>query len=93
MTKKEHEALQKLFNETGELRDIADQAFKRLQELNATEGTGTRWCCAKTNALDLLKCGKDYMYIYDKYVEANAKEDMLRELGRTLAELDFWKKK
>lgn len=93
MTKKEHEALQKLFNEINEQREEADKAFKELQNRNATEGTGKRWCCAKDNALDLLSCGKNYMRIYDRYVAASAKEDMLHELGRTLAELDFWKKK
>lgn len=91
MTKKEHDALQKLMNEMNELRDRSEQAFKRLQDLNAKDGTGKRWCCAKTNATDLLGCGKDYMYLYEEYVQANAKEDMLVELGHTLAELNFWK--
>lgn len=92
MTKKEREAIQDLINELSQLRDTADKAFNRLQDLNKTEGTGHRWCCAQTNAIDLLKCGKDYMYLYDKYVEAEAKSDMLTRLGSKMADLGFWKK-
>ena len=83
--------MQEHLNKMTELMEESDKAFKRLQDLNGSEGTGTRWCCAKTNALDLLGCGKDYMHIYDDYVKANAKLDLLREFGSTLAELNFWK--
>ena len=68
----------------------ADKAFKRLQDLNGTEGTGHRWCCAQTNATDLLSVGKDYMYLYDEYVKANAAIDTITNLGSELAELGFW---
>lgn len=91
MTRKEHERLQAHFNTLENHREKADAAFKRLQELNKTEGTGTRWCSAKLNAIDLLKCGKDYMYVYDTYVQEQAKCDALTDLGRELAELRFWK--
>lgn len=92
MTKKERAALQELFNKMGEYDADADAAFKRLQDLNAKEGTGHRWCCAAQNYRDLLSKGRDYTYIYDQYVEANGKRDAIMELGRTLAELNFWKK-
>lgn len=92
MTNREHERLQGHINLISMYRDRANEAFERLQELNATEGTGSRWCSAKTNALDLLKCGKDYMHIYDRYVEAKAREEQLIDLGSVLAELNFWKK-
>lgn len=91
MTKKEHAALQEFFNEMGEYDTAADIAFKRLQDLNAKEGTGHRWCCAAQNYRDLLSKGKDYTHIYDNYVEANGKRDVMMELGRTLAGLNFWK--
>lgn len=91
MTKKEHKALQEHFNRMSEFREQADRAFKRLQDLNGEEGTGTRWCCAETNYKDLLSVGKDYTYIYNDYVEACAKDMLLMELGSTMANLDFWK--
>lgn len=91
MTKREHEALQKEFNKTSEYDAEADVAFKRLQDLNGTEGTGHRWCCAAQNYRDLLSVGKDYTHIYDRYVQYNGMVDAMRELGRTLAGLNFWK--
>ena len=91
MTKREHKALQEHFNRMGEFRDKADKAFKKLQDLNGTEGTGTRWCSAEHNYKDLLSVGKDYTYIYNEYVKATANDFLLMELGSTLAELNFWK--
>lgn len=91
MTKQEHETLQGFVNKMSEYQDKADRAFKRLQELNGTEGTGHRWCSAQTNAKDLLSVGKDYMYLYDEYVEAHAAIDTITKLGSELAELGFWK--
>ncbi len=93
MTKREHEELQKLMNKSIEYSNQADKYFKRLQELNATEGTGTRWCSAADNTKDLLSVGKDYLYLYLGYVEARAKDEELWELGGVLAELNFWKNK
>lgn len=91
MTKREHETLQKRINKISEYRAEADRVFEKLKTLNATEGTGHRWCCAVQNVRDLLSCGKDYMWLYDKYVEACAKADGLSDLGKDLAELNFWK--
>lgn len=93
MTKKERAALQELFNKMSEYDAEADVAFKRLQELNAKEGTGHKWCCAAQNYRDLLSKGKDYTHIYNNYVEASGKYEATLDLGRTLAELNFWKKK
>lgn len=90
MTKQEHETLQRFVNKMSEYQGKADKAFKRLQDLNGTEGTGHRWCCAQTNATDLLSVGKDYMYLYDEYVKANAAIDTITNLGSELAELGFW---
>ncbi len=91
MTRKERETLQGFINRLSEYEEKADRAFKRLQELNGTEGTGKRWCCAQTNATDLLSTGKDYMYLYEEYVKANAAIDTITSLGSGLAELGFWK--
>lgn len=91
MTKREHEALQEHFNKMGDYMTEADIAFKQLQELNGKEGTGHKWCCAAQNYRDLLSVGKDYTYIYDEYVKYNGMVDAMRQLGRTLAELNFWK--
>lgn len=90
MTKKEREAIQGHINRLQELQDKAHRAFERLQELNASEGTGYRWCSAKQNAMDLLKSGKDYMYLYEAYIEAGAAQDAINRLGADLANLGFW---
>ena len=91
MTKKEHDALQKVMNTTQEYREKANQRFKRLQELNATEGTGIRWCSAEQNYKDLLSVGKDYGWIYREYIEAQGIEDGIIKVGVVLANLGFWK--
>lgn len=91
MTRKEHEALQKEFNKLSDYMAKADEAFKRLQELNGAEGTGKRWCCAEQNYKDLLSVGKDYTRIYDNYVKYNGMYDALTQVGKTLANLNFWK--
>ncbi len=91
MTKKERSALQEHFNKMGDYIALADEAFDKLQALNGIEGTGHKWCCAAQNYRDLLSVGKDYTHIYDNYVKYNGMVDALRELGSTLAELNFWK--
>lgn len=92
MTKREREAMQKLVNRHSKYREEADNAFKTLQDLNEVEGTGTRWCSAVENMKDLLSQGRDYTWIYNKYIENSAKADVLEwELGGELAELNFWK--
>lgn len=91
MTKKEHEAIQKEFNRLSDYRAKANEAFVRLQELNAEEGTGRRYCSAEQNYKELLSVGKDYTFIYNDYVKANGMEMALTRLGTTLAELNFWK--
>lgn len=83
--------MQQRINTITELDKKADAAFKRLQELNATEGTGKRWCSAQLNAIELLKSGKDYMWIYENYVTARAKIDALTDVGCDLASVGFWK--
>lgn len=90
MTKREHAALQNEINKMTEYMQKADEAFNRLQDLNGTEGTGRRWCCAEQNYKELLSVGKDYSHIYNDYIKYNSKLDALRELGSTLAELNFW---
>ena len=92
MTKREREAMQMLVNKGMEYREKSDKAFNRLQDLNATEGTGCRWCSAKHNMEDLHSVGKDYTGIYDEYIKYHAMyEALTMELGGELAELNFWK--
>lgn len=90
MTTKEHIAIQKFMNKLTILNQEADDAFTKLQKLNKEEGSGKAWCCAEENYRDLLKCGKNYGYVYNKYVSAEAKKDLLREYGSMLADLGFW---
>lgn len=91
MTKREREALQKEFNKLSDYRAKANEAFQRLQDLNATEGTGIRYCSAEQNYKELLSVGKDYTFVYNDYVKANGMEMALTQIGSTLAELNFWK--
>lgn len=92
MTKREHEELQKAMNKATAHRKKAEECFHRLQELNFKEGTGHRWCSAETNAKDLLSVGKDYMWLYARYVEENAMEEATCEVAKVLSRLGFWKK-
>ena len=90
MTKKEHAAMQKHINTVYEYRKDADKVFKRLQDLNEAEGTGCRWCSAEQNTKDLLSCGKDYLYLFERYTRAQAKIEMIDSLGCVLADIGFW---
>lgn len=91
MTKREHEVLQARFNKLEYHREEMDKAFKQLQDLNANEGTGTRWCSAKQNAEDLKSCGKNYDHLYERYLIQGGMYEAILELGGDLANLGFWK--
>ena len=88
MTNKEREVLQKFIDNAVDYRRESTELFNKLEDLNKSEGTGCQWMSAKRNYEDLVRCGKDYGYLYAKYVEANAKCDLLIDLGLALAELD-----
>lgn len=98
MTTKERTAIQTFFNKYGEIREQQEKAFKELQDLNGKLGSGSRWCCAMTNRDDILKSDADSRtkgratYLYDIYTEARGKEELMREFGKELANLGFWKK-
>lgn len=91
MTKNERTAMQKHMNLMTEVKAEKDKAFDELKRLNKEEGTGTAWCSAESNYKDLLSCDKDYTNIYEQYIGACAKEDLLRTFGQALASVDFWK--
>ena len=97
MTAKERKATQDLINLFTPLREEEDKAFHDLQELNATEGDGSRWCSVDANLEGIETHSTDRRTreraraLYRKYWEASAKQDLLRDFGGTLAELGFWK--
>lgn len=91
MKSTERKALQEQFNQYGDLMERQDAIFQRLQELNREEGTGKAWCSALENAIDLLKCGKDYMSLYTQYAEIEGMMHTHREYGQVLAELGLYK--
>lgn len=93
MTKTEKKVMQNHFNLLSEISAEKNEVFEELQRRNKEEGSGNAWCCANRNFKDLLANGKDYSFLYDKYVECCAKEDLLREFGGKLAGLGFWKNK
>lgn len=89
MTKKEKKAFQDFMNQYSRFEKEAEDAFKKLQTLNKRE-TGTAWCSAQTNYEDLLKAGMNYGHLYNRYVEAEAKRDMLTRYGQMMADLGLW---
>ena len=97
MTTREHETIQRFFNRMSEFEAEQDKCFKELQEINATFGDGNRWCSAEHNLEMLAKTATDSLEyrraktIYEKYLKAGAKHDLLMELGAGLADLNFWK--
>ena len=97
MTTREHETIQRFFNRMSEFEAEQDKCFKELQEMNATFGDGHRWCCAEYNLEMLAKTAPESLEhrraktIYEKYLKASAKHDLLMDLGAELAELRFWK--
>ena len=82
MKSTERKALQEQFNQYGDLMERQDAIFQRLQELNRVEGTGKAWCSALENAIDLLKCGKDYMSLYTQYAEIEGMMHTHMEYGQ-----------
>lgn len=97
MTTRERNAMQKFFNRLTEYDNERDRYFAELQELNAKNGDGSRWCSAEHNLHELEKTCKDERIInrareaYRRYEQANGKLDLLHEFGFELAELNFWK--
>lgn len=102
MTKAERAMLQGIINRLGPLGDESDRIFKELQAMARDLGLPV-YCSAKSNTEQLLKCDEPYTkystyaasadYLYEQYVEINAKKDMIRELGGELAKLGFFKSK
>ena len=96
MTTKERNIIQTHFNKFMELDAQKDRCFKALQDLNAESGDGTRWCGVESNLRGVWEHGSEIdrnraLHLYRLYFEADAKEDLLRELGQPLADIGFWK--
>lgn len=97
MTAKERKLIQTTINKLTDLDAEKDRLFKELQDLNAKCGDGHRWCSVDANFEGVRANGnKDQqsraLWLYRRYFEAEAKKDLLRELGQGLANLGFWKK-
>ena len=91
MTKTEKQAMQKFFNRLGEIDKKRDEIFKRLQVENKRVN-GNAWCCAQTNAEELLKAGCKWAeYSYEEYVKLGGQYDLMLQFGQELANIDFWK--
>lgn len=97
MTTKERIELQNLFNRISVARERKDKAFKELQELNASLGNA-RWCSAITNFEEIIKTTNDSRIktmaemLFIDFIELNAIEDTLEDLGGVLLKLGFLKK-
>ena len=61
----------------------ADEAFKKLQELNAEYGTGERWCSAALNLKGLIGTSKESRAfdLYNQIERAKGKMDALMDLA------------
>lgn len=100
MTTQERNTIQAFVNRFTDLRAEADAAFTELQKLNK-DTSGKAWCCAYDNYKDLVETSKKPGYtrhlaegarkLYEQYVEANAKQDLMRDLMTELADIGFWK--
>lgn len=96
MTAKERKLIQTTINKLTDLDAEKDRLFKELQDLNVKCGDGSRWCSVDANFEGVRQNGDETqrhraLYMYRRYFEANAKEDLLREFGQELANLGFWK--
>jgi hypothetical protein len=97
MTTKERTAIQRFVNKLSELDEIKHAAFVELQNINEAHGDGNRWCSPDYNLDCLIAANAEQIHInrakrcYRDYFEADAKQDLIRELGGTLADLGFWK--
>lgn len=98
MTKKEQQKLQQLFNTINKTREQENNAFKQLQDLNASLGN-PRWCSALNNYNDIVKTTTDTRILLRaetalaNYYEASGKQYALIDLGDILYSLNFWDKK
>lgn len=97
MTAKERNLIQSTINKLTALDAERDRIFKELQQMNADHGDGHKWCSVDANLEGIsTHGGKDQqsraLWLYRRYFEAEAKKDLLRELGQGLADLGFWKK-
>ena len=99
MTTKERQTLQKFFNRMTEFDIEQEEMLHNLMDLNQTYGDGSRWCSWKANLDGILENCEDSIIrgraetMYRRFLEAQAKEDLLMELGSDLADLGFWKNK
>ena len=96
MTAKERNFIQTTINKLTELDAEKDRLFKQLQALNVECGDGRKWCSVDANLEGARKHGDENqrnraLWMYRRYFEADAKEDLLREFGQGLADLGFWK--
>jgi len=76
-----HENFNKRYQQSFKDREKRDEAFKELQELSASVGK-PRYCCAATNLAQLIGTTHEgrAFYLYDTYVEIEAKHDLMLEL-------------
>lgn len=86
----EKQSLQNFVNQLSTINAESDKAFEFLQDRNG-EINGNRWCSAEMNYKELLSAGYDFTREYNKYIECQGKKDLMVELMRQLAELNFWK--
>ena len=99
MTAKERNEIQAFFNRFSEFNEEESRAFKKLQEMNKEHGSGEVWCSASANLECIIRECEDQnivnraKYVYDEYTKARGKIEVMWEIGRTLAEIGFWKKK
>lgn len=96
MTAKERNLIQATINKLTELDAEKDRLFNDLQALNVKCGDGHKWCSVDANFEGIRQHGDETqrhraLWMYRRYFEADAKEDLLREFGQELANLGFWK--
>lgn len=97
MTAKERQTMQKFFNQIQGYSEDMTTTLEILKDINEKYGDGHRYCSWKFNLDGVLHgdCSETTKRraesIYETYVSAKAKHDLLMELGGHLADLNFWK--
>ena len=86
MKRAEKEIMDAFFIEWEIYNRASNEAFKMLQD-ESREKTGTAFCSAYWNYKELLEHGHDRIGIYERYIESEAKKELIMEIGQKFANL------
>ena len=88
MKRAEKEIMDAFFIEWQALKHTSDEIGEMLIK-ECEKVTGTKWCSVRGAYEDLMEEGHNKTGFYQRYVEANAKMDLIVELGQKFANLGY----